>query len=375
MINIKIKISAAAAVLVIMAGTLSVNAEVTENITVLGDSISTGYGLDDSQLSYCGYLQEYFDADLDNFAKDGRQTSELLEQIENDDDVRNSLENADLICVTIGGNDVLQIFLDAMSELKTRGGNTSGEQFEFSQEFVQSFIMKFASAIGPAAAQAGENITDIHEQIRELNPDAPVIMQTVYNPFETDDEKLNSIMKPLKTFTALYLGVINNAVKQQPAVIADIHEKFDENSWLFTNIKEFDIHPNYVGHMLIAEEIIQNLKLTGNGEIFRTELNKLPEEYYSGIPDNIIGEILELADGEFRTEKAIDSFTKKTETETEHKNSGSLQETSAIKKETEKKEQKKKGKLSTVLISIGIILIIVSVLQGVYLKRKRMTEK
>lgn len=375
MINIKIKISAAAAVLVIMAGTLSVNAEVTENITVLGDSISTGYGLDDSQLSYCGYLQEYFDADLDNFAKDGRQTSELLEQIENDDDVRNSLENADLICVTIGGNDVLQIFLDAMSELKTRGGNTSGEQFEFSQEFVQSFIMKFASAIGPAAAQAGENITDIHEQIRELNPDAPVIMQTVYNPFETDDEKLNSIMKPLKTFTALYLGVINNAVKQQPAVIADIHEKFDENSWLFTNIKEFDIHPNYVGHMLIAEEIIQNLKLTGNGEIFRTELNKLPEEYYSGIPDNITGEILELADGEFRTEKAIDSFTEKTETETEHKNSGSFQETSAIKKETEKKEQKKKGKLSTVLISIGIILIIISVLQGVYLKRKRMTEK
>ncbi|MDE6103990.1 MAG: hypothetical protein K2F60_05650, partial [Oscillospiraceae bacterium] len=329
MINIKIKISAAAAVLVIMAGTLSVNAEVTENITVLGDSISTGYGLDDSQLSYCGYLQEYFDADLDNFAKDGRQTSELLEQIENDDDVRNSLENADLICVTIGGNDVLQIFLDAMSELITRGGNTSGEQFEFSQEFVQSFIMKFASAIGPAAAQAGENITDIHEQIRELNPDAPVIIQTVYNPFETDDEKLNSIMKPLKTFTALYLGVINNAVKQQPAVIADIHEKFDENSWLFTNIKEFDIHPNYVGHMLIAEEIIQNLKLTGNGEIFRTELNKLPEEYYSGIPDNITGEILELADGEFRTQKAIDSFTEKTETETEHTNSGSSQETSA----------------------------------------------
>lgn len=373
MINIKIKISAAAAVLVILAGTLSVNAEVTENITVLGDSISTGYGLEDSQLSYCEYLQEYFDADLDNFAKDGRQTSELLEQIENDDDVRSSLENADLICVTIGGNDVLQIFLDAMSEVKTRGNNTSGEQFELSQEFVQSFIMKFASAIGPAAAQAGENITEIREQIRELNPDAPVIMQTVYNPFETDNEKLNSIMKPLKTFTALYLGVINNAVKQQPEVIADIHEKFDENSWLYTNIKKFDIHPNYVGHMLIAEEIIQTLKHSGNGEIFRTELQKIPEEYYSGIPDNITGEILGLADGEFRTDKVIDSFTEKTETE--HKNSESVQETSATTKETEKKKQKKNGKLSTVLITIGTALIIISVLRGVYIKRKRMTEK
>ncbi len=50
-------------------------------------------------------------------------------------------------------------------------------------------------------------------------------------------KKLNSIMKPLKTFTAMYLGVINNAVRQQPTVIADIHKKFSENSWLYTNIK------------------------------------------------------------------------------------------------------------------------------------------
>lgn len=374
MINIKIKLSAAAAALVIFAGTLSVNAEETENITVLGDSISTGYGLDDSQLSYCGYLQEYFDADLDNFAKDGRQTSELLEQIESDSKVRESVKSADLICVTIGGNDVLQIFLDSLAELKNAGGNNSQEQFVLSQEFVQSFIMKFASAFGPAASQAGENITKIREQIRDLNPDAPVIMQTVYNPFETDDEKLNSIMKPLKTFTAMYLGVINNAVKQQPAVIADIHEKFNENSWLYTNIKEFDIHPNYVGHMLIAEEIIQTLKQSGNGEIFRTELNKIPEEYYSGLPDNITVEILELADGEFRTDKAIDSFTEKNEnkTETEYKNSESEQETSKITKETEKK---KNGKLSTALITIGTALIIISVLRAAYIKRKRMTEK
>lgn len=372
MINIKIKLSAAAAVFVILTGTLSVNAEVTENITVLGDSISTGYGLDDSQLSYCGYLQEYFDADLDNFAKDGKQTSELLEQIENDSNVRESLVNADLICVTIGGNDVLQIFLDSMSELNSKSANTNGEHFEFSQEFVQGFIMKFASAIGPAAAQAGENITEIREQIRELNPDASIIMQTVYNPFETDDEKLNGIMKPLKTFTALYLGVINNAVKQQPVIIADIHEKFNENSWLYTNIREFDIHPNYVGHMLIAEEIIQTLKQSGDGEIFRTELKKIPQEYYSGIPEDITVEILELADGEFRADKAIDSFTEKTETETEYQNSESVQETSKITKETEKK---KKGKFSTVLIIIGTSLIIISILRGIYTRIKGMTEK
>ena len=189
MITIKIKFAAVVTAFAVLACMQSVSAETAENITVLGDSISTGYGLDDDELSYCGYLQEYFDADLDNFAKDGRQTAELIEQLENDADVRSSVEQADLICVSIGGNDVLQIFLDSLSELKNAGGNNSEEQFVFSQEFVQGFIMKYASAFGPAAAQAGENIAEIRKKISELNPEAPIIMQTVYNPFETDNEK------------------------------------------------------------------------------------------------------------------------------------------------------------------------------------------
>lgn len=375
MITIKIKFAAAVTAFAVLACMQSVSAETAENITVLGDSISTGYGLDDDELSYCGYLQEYFDADLDNFAKDGRQTAELIEQLENDADVRSSVEQADLICVSIGGNDVLQIFLDSLSELKNAGGNNSEEQFVFSQEFVQGFIMKYASAFGPAAAQAGENIAEIRKKISELNPEAPIIMQTVYNPFETDNEKLNSIMKPLKTFTAMYLGVINNAVRQQPTVIADIHKKFSENSWLYTNIKEFDIHPNYVGHMLIAEEIIQTLEKPGNGEVFKTQLENIPEDYLSAIPEDITGEIIRLADGEFRTETA-DAFSAENETNPTEVTSEASKKQSSEAENINKTEQKKKIRLSSVLLFAGIILISAAVLLKVYSKiKKRMTEK
>ena len=362
MITIKIKFAAVVTAFAVLACMQSVSAETAENITVLGDSISTGYGLDDDELSYCGYLQEYFDADLDNFAKDGRQTAELIEQLENDADVRSSVEQADLICVSIGGNDVLQIFLDSLSELKNAGGNNSEEQFVFSQEFVQGFIMKYASAFGPAAAQAGENIAEIRKKISELNPEAPIIMQTVYNPFETDNEKLNSIMKPLKTFTAMYLGVINNAVRQQPTVIADIHKKFSENSWLYTN-------------MLIAEEIIQTLEKPGNGEVFKTQLENIPEDYLSAIPEDITGEIIKLADGEFRTETA-DAFSAENETNPTEVTSEASQKQSSEAENINKTEQKKKIRLSSVLLFAGIILISAAVLLKVYSKiRKRMTEK
>ena len=58
--------------------------------------------------------------------------------------------------------------------------------------------MKYASAFGPAAAQAGENIAEIRKKISELNPEAPIIMQTVYNPFETDNEKCKFMYFPIE---------------------------------------------------------------------------------------------------------------------------------------------------------------------------------
>ena len=56
MITIKIKFAAAVTAFAVLACMQSVSAETAENITVLGDSISTGYGLDDDELSYCGVL-------------------------------------------------------------------------------------------------------------------------------------------------------------------------------------------------------------------------------------------------------------------------------------------------------------------------------
>lgn len=377
MILIKLKIAAAAAVLAIASGTVNAAASDMENITVLGDSISTGYGLEEESLAYCEYLQQYFDAELDNFAKDGRQTSELIDQIENDKEVRSSLENADLVCVTIGGNDVMHIFEDALYSWNSGSMGTAQGQSFFSQEFVQSFIMQYASAFGPAAASAGENIGIIRDKINEINPEASVVMQTIYNPFETDDENLNSIMKPMKTFTSLYLGVINNAVRRQPAVIADIHKKLDEKSWLYTNIKNFDIHPNFLGHMLIAEEIIQNLREPGNGEVFRTQLEKIPREYYSGIPEDVTGEILRLADGEFRAEQVADADTESltAEPETEETAEEVSEETQKNTEINDKSGQKKKSRLSKVLLYTGIILIAAATALRFYSKKKRKTYK
>ena len=59
--------------------------EATESITILGDSISTGYGLPENELSYSDYLGEYYGAEVNNFAVNGAETSDLLKRLEEKD--------------------------------------------------------------------------------------------------------------------------------------------------------------------------------------------------------------------------------------------------------------------------------------------------
>ena len=86
--NVKIILKAVAAAAVsasaVVCLTFGACAGEIESITVLGDSISSGYGLNDGERSYGSYLGEYFGAEVENFAADGKTTSQLLELLEGD---------------------------------------------------------------------------------------------------------------------------------------------------------------------------------------------------------------------------------------------------------------------------------------------------
>lgn len=80
-----------------------------ESYVVLGDSISTGYGLDEEagEASFASLLAEEYSFALKLLAKDGQTAVELAEQLE-DPEVLEDIAGADLITITIGGNDFMQ---------------------------------------------------------------------------------------------------------------------------------------------------------------------------------------------------------------------------------------------------------------------------
>ena len=129
------------------ACTVTAGAEGSE-LVVLGDSITSGYGLDGyvsgDNYSAAGSFANMLGADFggyENFAVDGRTSGELLTALE-DADIAAALAGADTVVISIGGNDFLQPMISAVQSdpdlLSTlQGGETQLNEDNYMQIMTQ----------------------------------------------------------------------------------------------------------------------------------------------------------------------------------------------------------------------------------------------
>ena len=103
------------------ASLMSIPAAAEErSLVVLGDSITSGYGLDgytagdnsSAADSFANQLAASYE-EYSNFAVDGRTSGELLTALE-DADISAALSGADTVIISIGGNDFLQPMMAAL---------------------------------------------------------------------------------------------------------------------------------------------------------------------------------------------------------------------------------------------------------------------
>ena len=138
---------------------------------------------------------------------------------------------------------------------------------------------------------------------------------------------------------------------------------------MYLNIDNFDIHPNYIGHMLIAEEIIQVISQDGVTDLFGENVYKIPQGVYSQLPEYMTNELDLFVGGQLRrgtleqsiqrtasaeisaeTTETVSSETQQTENSEEN-----TENTSA---KSENKTNKSNKVLSKVLMILGITLIL-----------------
>ena len=237
-------------------------------IVYLGDSIAEGIlgasplGLR-HEYAYANVLGRRNDLTYYNHSVSGHLTKDLRAILENEDldyDMARGLllhvSEADIIHVSILGNDLLQSM------------NMNAVVLEAAQDK--------HDIINGIAATASENIAVIVDRLKELNPDALIIFQNVYNPLS---EKSTLVDEPTRaTLSAEYgieegglrelgsgildrlNGVLDNYLKDHPDafVIADARSEFDR---IFEEDYERGkgliypdyIHPSNEGHAVLAD--------------------------------------------------------------------------------------------------------------------------
>lgn len=212
-------------------------------LSVLGDSIASGYGLKDLESSYAAEVSKEKHYSLSNDAVDGHTTTDLLWVVCHDSVAREGLEKADLVAISIGGNDILQLLLNS---------NTTA-LLDILSNGAQSQYVKNAVSV------ATEKLLFSCMEIRSLNPDVPIILQTQYNPLYAHEQYKQ--FAPLADKLAPAFADVLNYVSEELGniYIADVYTAFDnyyKETGDYSVIQADGIHPSETGHDLIAQVIL-----------------------------------------------------------------------------------------------------------------------
>ncbi len=255
-----------------------------EYILMLGDSIASGYGLAEGEYRYADYLKEYLGMESIDYAKPGQTTGELLELL-NNEEVQIDIPLASVICVSIGGNDLIDTVEGYLNTLLETYNTTNGTSLTL-KEYVQTvvavddnlqttMILKLTSLLNKAANTYKTNIQQIEASLLEQNPDAKIVVQTVYNPINMENPVVNGVdysskLKQIRKFASEQLLTLNDALQQTEGLTyVDVNAAFKDTEWVYTNMDpsngfwQMDVHPNALGHAVIAAEILNSLGAEG----------------------------------------------------------------------------------------------------------------
>ncbi len=208
-------------------------------ITALGDSLSQGVGDEQELGGYTGRLasevrtwQGVKGVAVENTAKRGRRSNQLLALFQKGE-LTGPVAEADYVTLTIGGNDVMKIVKRDLFSLNIQA---------FSDELILY-----------------ENRYDqILRAIREINPNAPLIVMGIYNPFSLITDEVEEFDQIIESY--------NEAMKKR--VEADPQACFVPVSDLFIGNKNLVyhsdfFHPNSKGYELMTKRIISRMEECG----------------------------------------------------------------------------------------------------------------
>lgn len=238
----------------------------TIRYTALGDSLTEGVGDDTKRGGFVPIvakdLQEEFQltsVEVENYGVAGERSDQIFKRLKKEEAIQKSMSESDIITLTVGGNDLMKVIQNNI--------------FGLSVKTFDKPLKKYQT-----------QLTELLAELRHLNPDAPIYVVGVYNPFYVNFPEITDMQTIVDNWNEgtkaiiaenenTYFIPINDVIASglgQPTTAAQTEESSSEtgndlsivqNNVLYDKDK---FHPNNIGYQLMAKAVKDEITQTKN---------------------------------------------------------------------------------------------------------------
>ncbi|MFT8824415.1 MAG: SGNH/GDSL hydrolase family protein [Liquorilactobacillus mali] len=183
-------------------------------LVALGDSLTQGVGDSTNKGGYVHLIQEKLkknnklNVSTENFGKAGDRSDQILARLKKSENMQKQLGSADVIVLTVGGNDLMQTLQKNFTSLSSDD---------------------FANVMASAEKVYTNKLNKLLKSVRAYNSEAPVFIFGVYNPFYVYFPRLSQLQKYTNEWNTETLSVV---AKKHDMYMVQINKQLSEGQYL-----------------------------------------------------------------------------------------------------------------------------------------------
>lgn len=221
----------------------------------LGDSLTQGVGDKTGQGGFVPLLaqgignQYGYQVTYDNYGVSGNTSRQILKRMD-ETEIVSSLKKADMMTLTVGGNDLRQTILDHITHLEI-------------------------AVFDEPAKEYSKRLLKIIDRARENNPHLPIYVIGIYNPFYLNFPELTEMQtvvdnwnqvtaSTVESLDGVYFVPINDLLYKGLDGEAGISQSTSTPSKVANNLlaEEDSFHPNNTGYEIMNKAVMEAIRET-----------------------------------------------------------------------------------------------------------------
>ncbi|MFM0585861.1 SGNH/GDSL hydrolase family protein [Streptococcus suis] len=232
---------------------LTVSEKISFRYVALGDSLTEGVGDTTGQGGFVPLLAQSltndygYEVDYKNFGVSGNTSNQILKRMKEDGELISYLKTADLLTLTVGGNDLRKAIIKNIANLKV-------------------------STFDKPAKDYGKRLDTIIKTARKNNPNLPIYVVGIYNPLYLNFPELTEMQTIVDNWNAMTEQITEKYQHVYFVLINDLFYKglegeagISQNGSQVTNnllYEEDSFHPNNTGYEIMKKAILERMNET-----------------------------------------------------------------------------------------------------------------